>query len=244
MAWFDDAFGPWYLKLYAHRDREEAARALASLDPWLPRGGRVLDVACGTGRHLEILLERGFPAFGLDRSAALLGQAPGALKPHLVRGDMRVLPFADREFQIVVSFFTSFGYFGTRHAHEALLAEFARVVAAGGRLILDVANPAHVRDTLQPVSDRAVEGHRVLERRSIVAREDGDIVEKHITVHDAAGREVASFHEEITLYGPDMLQDMLGMTGWTATKRLGDYMGSAWSHEAPRLIVLAERNTA
>ena len=61
MAWFDDAFGPWYLKLYAHRGREEAARTFQALDPWLPRGGRMLDVACGIGRHLEILIGRGVP---------------------------------------------------------------------------------------------------------------------------------------------------------------------------------------
>jgi len=244
MAWFDDAFGPWYLKLYAHRDREEAARTFHALDPWLPRGGRMLDVACGMGRHLEILIGRGQTAFGLDRSATLLANAPPSVQPYLVRGDMRQLPFRERGFTALFSFFTSFGYFGRRSAHESLLAEFARVVASGGRLVLDVPNPPDVRACLRPFSERTVDNYAVRERRTLVARSDGDVVIKDIEVSDPSGETIASFHEEVSLYEREDLLNMLQGTGWKELASLGNYEGATWSPESPRLLVIAERTNA
>jgi SAM-dependent methyltransferase len=244
MAWFDDAFGPWYLKLYAHRDREEAARTFQALDPWLPRGGRMLDVACGRGRHLEILIARGLPAVGLDRSATLLANAPPPLRPHLVRGDMRQLPFADRSFSGLFSFFTSFGYFGRRSAHEALLSEFARVVTGGGRMVLDLPNPPDVRSYLKPFSERTVEAHVVREHRTLVSRSDGDVVIKDVEVTGPSGEPVAAFHEEVSLYERDDLLDMLHASSWNEITSLGNYDGDPWAPESPRLLIVAERTSA
>jgi SAM-dependent methyltransferase len=244
MAWFDDAFGPWYLKLYAHRDREEAARTFLALDPWLPQGGRMLDVACGMGRHLDILIGRGVPAVGLDRSARLLDCAPASLRPYLVRGDMRQLPFPDRVFGVLFSFFTSFGYFGSRTAHRALLSEFARVVEPKGRLVLDVSNAPYVRESLVRSSRRVVDGHEIQEDRAILDRKGESVVIKSTRVADGAGREVASFREEVSLYDREELLGMLGEAGWRETISLGDYDGRPWTAHTQRLLVLAERGKA
>lgn len=204
----------------------------------------MLDVACGMGRHLEVLLGRGIPAVGVDRSATLLDHAPDSVRGHLVRGDMRRLPFGDRMFLGLLSFFTSFGYFGTREAHEDLLTEFARVALPQGRLVLDVANPPHVLSTLCPSSERVVEGHTAEERRFVEHRDHETVVIKAVQIKDAGGRSVASYCEEISLYERDALIDMLNRTGWLEIKSLGNYGGDDWSPQAPRLIVVAERRRA
>jgi len=56
---------------------------LSPPSPWLtrwghllPAGARVLDVACGGGRHLHWLTRQGFAATGIDRDAAALALAP------------------------------------------------------------------------------------------------------------------------------------------------------------------------
>ena len=204
----------------------------------------MLDVACGMGRHLELLIARGLPAVGLDRSSTLLANAPATVRPHLVRGDMRQLPFSNHRFHGLFSFFTSFGYFGKRSAHEALLSEFARVVASGGRLVLDVANPPQVRACLRPFSERTLDGHAVRERRSLISRSDGDVVVKDVEVSDATGEPVASFHEEVSLYERDELLAMLQSASWRELASLGDYDGTRWTPQSPRLIVVAERTIA
>lgn len=240
-AWFDHAFGPWYVKLYSHRDRAEAARTLRTLDPWIPPEGIVLDVACGTGRHLEVLLEGGRRAFGIDRSCDLLGAAPPGLRGRLLRGDMRRLPVGDRTAAAVLCLFTSFGYFGSRAAHAGVLREFARAAVPGGCLALDTANPPRLRQELVPVSERRVEGHRVRERRSITRVGEDERVVKEITVEAPGGGELARFREEVSLYDRDSLLDLLAESGWRTERVFGDYDGGPWSESAPRLLVAARR---
>ena len=72
--WFEEWFGEEYLQLYPHRDAAEAERAVAlildtrAVEP----GWRVLDVACGAGRHARAFEAAGARCVGLDLSAALL----------------------------------------------------------------------------------------------------------------------------------------------------------------------------
>ncbi|MCG8467493.1 MAG: methyltransferase domain-containing protein, partial [Gemmatimonadetes bacterium] len=133
--WFRDWFGDAYLELYPHRDEEEAAAGveLFRRETGLTGSERVLDLACGAGRHLERLRRSGLEATGLDLSAALLEEArvrPG-VDGRLVRADMRALPFADGAFGGLVNFFTSFGYFMTPAEDAAVLDEVRRVLRPG-----------------------------------------------------------------------------------------------------------------
>jgi SAM-dependent methyltransferase len=86
---------------------------------------------------------------GLDLSEDLLAEAkarspnlPGA--PTYLRSDMREIPFFE-QFEAVVSLFTSFGYFDDRTDDEKVLEGAARALVPGGRLLLDLPNPAQVR---------------------------------------------------------------------------------------------------
>ena len=122
--------------------RSEAERAIDLIATHLP--GReiqaVLDLACGAGRHSKPLCERWWTV-GLDLSAALLRvarrEAPDA--PY-VRADMRVLPFADESFDLVVNLFTSFGYFEDDHEHARVLARVRDAMKPGGTFVIDFLN--------------------------------------------------------------------------------------------------------
>src|SRR5689334_17094558 len=102
---------------------------------------RLLDVGCGSGLALRLAADRGADVSGLDASARLLEHArrrvPGA---PLEQGELEDLPFADGSFDAVTGF-NSFQY-ATRPA--AALAEAARVLAPGGRVLyLNWAPPEH-----------------------------------------------------------------------------------------------------
>src|SRR5262249_17250558 len=111
--WYAGWFNQDYLDLYAHRNTQEARSVADLISSRLPdvRGGRTLDLGCGAGRPLPFLAEQQ-PTVGLDLSPWLLDVAR---KRHpdapLARADMRMLPFRDASFSLVVSLFTSFGYF-------------------------------------------------------------------------------------------------------------------------------------
>ena len=70
-AWYKDWFSsPFYHKLYFERDEKEAEAFIKKLIEYLhpPPGSRMLDVACGKGRHSKILAAMGFNVTGFDIS--------------------------------------------------------------------------------------------------------------------------------------------------------------------------------
>jgi SAM-dependent methyltransferase len=78
-------------------------RAFLGILAGAPRGGSVLDVACGTGRYTRLLLAGGYHVLGTDVSAEMLDVARRATGPHpallaFEQGDAARLPFADRRF--------------------------------------------------------------------------------------------------------------------------------------------------
>jgi len=140
--WWSRYFDAHYLLEYEPifdlaEDRRDVARLIELLG--LPTGARVLDVPCGQGRHAHLLAEAGFDVDGLDLSAELLDRARRrgvARTLRYTRGDMRGLPARwTGRFAAVVNLFTSFGFFVHPSDDARVVAEWARVLEPGGRLI-------------------------------------------------------------------------------------------------------------
>lgn len=246
--WFEDAFGPLYLDLYPHRDRDEADRALAMLagviGPALD-AGPVLDIACGSGRYLEALHARRTPAVGLDLSRPLLKRAAEEVGATLVRGDMRHLPFRGGAFAVALSMFTSLGYFASPADDALVLAEAARVVRPGGHFVLDYLNAGWTRARLVPEGRRTVGLYDVVEQRRIAAGPDGfERVEKTMRLDDGRGG-VMTVREEVLLLGEPALVELLEAAGFVVCARLGDYEGHAWDPlDTPRCLLVAQRTAS
>lgn len=240
--WFRSWFGDAYLSLYPHRDEAEAEAGvrLFRSEASPRRGGRVLDLGCGYGRHLDKLHAEGFSAVGLDLSARLLRDAAArsGLAGWLVRGDMRHLPFRDAAFDALVNFFTSFGYFASEDEDRLVIREMRRVVRRGGAFLLDYLNAPWVMANLEPESEFEEGGRRVRQRRWIEA---GQVL-KRIEIFPPANGEGAGeapqvFHERVRLYRPDELVELLGRHGLAVNARFGDYDGSPFGADSPRLLL-------
>lgn len=234
-AWFRRWFGPEYLALYPHRDREEAERGVRLFlrHARLRSGARLLDVGCGPGRHLAAFRERGLDPVGLDLSASLLERArevTGGATP-LVRADMRRLPAAAATFDAATSYFTSFGYFRSPAEDRRVLAELRRVLRPGGPYLLDFLNAEQVRRHLVSEEEETVDGRTVRQTREI---RDGCVV-KRIEIRPDRG-EPRVFHERVRLYEPDELVGMLDDASLPVEARYGDYEGGDHDEESPRFI--------
>ena len=234
--WFEEWFGETYLALYPHRDDAEAARAVALIQRTLPwQGGwRVLDVACGAGRHARALRDAGARCTGLDLSAALLRRAREHAAVPLIRADMRSLPVRPGSMDLTVNLFTSFGYFATDTEHAGALAEMAGTLRRGGWLVLDFLNADAVRATLVPEEETHLAGQPVRISRELA--DEGRFVRKRIMTSD--GR---AFTERVRLFSAGELAGMLASAGVTVRHRFGDYDGGAIASDSPRIILMAER---
>lgn len=235
--WFEEWFGEEYLALYPHRDLAEAARSVDLIRttlPWQP-GWRVLDVACGAGRHSRALTDAGGRCIGLDLSGALLRRARSVAGVPLIRADMRALPIRLASMDLTVNLFTSFGYFATDGEHGVALAEMAGTLRLSGWLVLDFLNAATARAALVPEETAELAGQPVRIRREL--SDGGRFVWKRIATAD--GRE---FTERVRLFGADELAAMLDGAGITVRHRFGDYDGSPLTDASPRVLLMGQRH--
>ena len=127
-----------YDALYADKDYAKAAAQLqAVVEARLPRAATLLDVGCGTGRHLEELYGRYQLVEGLDLSPDLLAVAksrlPGVTLHH---GDMTSFDLG-KKFDVVVCLFSAIGYVETKERMRQSIAAMSRHLERGGLLILE-----------------------------------------------------------------------------------------------------------
>lgn len=241
--WYRDSFGKDYLDIYAHRDAVEGrdeARAIVDL-LGLTEGRRVLDVACGTGRHSLALESTGVDVTGVDLSLDLLQAGRRVLDGdnHLfVRGDMRALPFR-ASFDAVVSLFTSFGYFPTEAEDRIVLEEIHTALRPGGVFLLDFLNQEKVVRELVPHSEESRGNLHITQQRSI--SRDGRRVEKTIRVVANDDDSVRTFRESVRLYDREMLEATLHSVGMAVERALGSFAGEPAGPDTPRLILIARR---
>jgi len=233
--WFEEWFGEEYLQLYPHRDAAEAERAVSLI---LERvgfapGWRVLDVACGGGRHARAFEAAGARCIGLDLSAALLRAARGVTAAPLVRADMRALPVRGGSMDLTVNLFTSFGYFERDAEHAAALHEMVATVRPRGWFAIDFLNAPAVRAQLVPRETQRLNGAKVRIERSVSP--DGRYVCK--TIEGVGGRR---FTERVRLFGAHEIETMLDEAGVTVRHRFGDYDASDLEPDSPRTILLGQ----
>jgi len=238
-AWYISAFGEHYPLIYRHRDDATARREVEALVHWLsvPDGARVLDIACGAGRHLTALVEMGFEAIGIDLSEALLREAaerPG-LANRLIRADMRTLP-CSRAFDLGLNLFNSFGYFAGDAENFRALRSMADTLRPGGRLVMEHINRPHLERTFTPEDEQQIGRIRVHNRRRI---EDRHVV-KESTLTDPEGNE-RQVTERVRLFTPDEITAWFERAGLTVQHIAGDFTGAAFTDEAERMIVVGCR---
>src|SRR5207249_4579957 len=163
--WYEDFFGSDYLIRYVHPETPAQVEAIDKI-LHLRKGGRILDVACGAGRHTIDLAKRGYRVTGFDLSSPLLAEARKAartagVKPTFVQGDMRRLPYRNA-FEAAISMFTSFGYFDRPEEDRQVLRGIARALRPRGKFLMELFN----RDSLVAR----------LPSQSLQARDDGTVV--------------------------------------------------------------------
>jgi SAM-dependent methyltransferase len=139
----------------------EGAARLAECRP----GALILDAGCGNGRHAAPLATAGYRVIGLDASRTLVAAARravhGARQPRFVCGSYARLPFEPGTFDAVMCLGTALGYMG-EGADRAALREFRRVLAPGGRLLIETLHRGEIGTRLREHEERPLASGDVL----------------------------------------------------------------------------------
>ena len=151
---------------------------------------------------------------------------------------MRSLPFAPA-FDVVVNFFTSFGYFESESEHRQTLRQIAAALKPGGRFSVDLMNPQAAISTLQPLTERTVDRLEIVERRRYDAQRRR--IEKQVTLKHPDWREAKAYTESVRVFWRDEVEPLIESAGLRLEKVLGDFDGRLLTEDAPRMILLGKK---
>ncbi len=203
---------------------------------------RIADICCGYGRHLVRLARHGYGVVGMDISPMMLELAQAQLaragvETPLIQADARELPFADRSLDVVLNLFNSFGYCACDEENQRILNEAARVLQAGGKLLLDTRNRAHqILFAPRRLPMRTADGERLILTCTYDQRNHRLISEWRNT---ADGPVV--HHASIRLYGLEELDEMIAAAGLHRLAVYGDYKRTVFTGYQRQLLYLAQK---
>jgi SAM-dependent methyltransferase len=243
--WYKEWFNsPYYHILYGHHNEIEPVAFTNKLVQYLqPRPGiSILDAACGRGRHARELSNNGFDVTGIDLSKENILYAKQFENKHLVfyQHDMR-LPFRINYFDMVLNFFTSFGYFDTTRENENALRTFVQCLKLGGTLVLDYLNSNFVQHYLVQYEVKIIQGIEFIIHREM--DKEKKVFLKNIKINDQLKLFQASFTECVTAYTRQDFEEMFARHGLAINEIFGDYHFNQYDeNDSPRLILIANKN--
>ena len=245
-VWYESFFGDDYFEIYEaflppERTAAEVEGIIALLG--LADGARVLDLACGHGRHAIPLSKRRYDVTGYDLSAVFLdraraeAQAQGA-QLRWMQGDMRELPF-DAEFDAVFNVFTSFGFFADPADDLRTLRGICRALRPGGRFLLETIHRDGLLARFQPRDfERTAKGSIVLhQRRWDLAR---DVLDEDVTLLRADGSR-NEYRISLRMRSLDEFLALVREAGLEPEDWYGGLAGSSLGLSSHRLVLVSRR---
>jgi SAM-dependent methyltransferase len=240
-AWYKEWFNsPYYYILYKHHDSDEACAFIKKLVDRLqpPEGTRMIDVACGRGRHSKVLADYGFDVTGIDLAETSIKEAKEFEREnlHFFEHDMR-LPFWIRYFDYAFNFFTSFGYFRTVREHDNAIRTIAQSLKSNGVFVMDYLNVHYAEDHLVKSEQKIID-----EVKFRIARwHNEEHFFKQIQIEDK-GVTRHLFTERVAKFTLGDFTEMFAYQGLQIQEVYGDYNFAAYDiRKSPRLIMIAKK---
>jgi SAM-dependent methyltransferase len=217
-------------------------------------GGPVLEFGCGTGRIALPLARAGTPVVGIDLSARMLARARGRVRRarlgrrvHLVRGDIRRLPFPDDRFALVMAPYGILQSLTSEDDLGATLRAVRRALRPGGRIVMELV--ADLPAWQEYSNETKLRGWRAGRRSHVTlvesVRQDRS---RGLTLFEqefVERRDGAAASRRFTLafrtLSVRQMASRLAKAGLNVTARLGSYTGDPWTPSSDTWILIAER---
>ncbi|MCY7363109.1 MAG: class I SAM-dependent methyltransferase [Ignavibacteria bacterium] len=241
--WFSNKF---YLDLYQHRDEEDARWMINLLQRSISVNtkSKVLDIACGSGRHSIELARRGFDVTGFDLSKYLITEAKKNLKNSKDRNlkikfqikDMRKFNYKN-SFDIAVNIFTSFGYFEDDKENHKVIENVSDSLKKNGYFVFDFLNKEFLELNLVPFSKNKSGNVTIEQTRKI----ENGFVKKNIRI--TGNKKVNEYEEILKLYSYKQFKNIFNSYDLNIKNVYGDYYGNKFSNKTSRrLIIIAQKS--
>ncbi|WP_423149402.1 SAM-dependent methyltransferase [Rubrolithibacter danxiaensis] len=237
--WFNS---PYYHILYHQRNDEEAEYFIDNLCSFLKptSNARLLDIACGRGRHSIYFNKKGYDVTGIDLSYANIkfAQQFENEKLHFYVHDMRHLLYINY-FDIALNLFTSFGYFETEKEHIKALKTFSRALKKDGLFVLDFFNTEKILQHLTGQEIKTVDGIEFHINKKVVK----DKIIKTISFDHK--HKSFLFTEEVKALRKEDFERIFKASNFNILHLFGDYSLNEYdANKSDRLIFICKKANA
>ena len=231
-SWFDTEY---YHILYKERNDEEAQLLMDNLTHYLnlPEEAKILDLACGKGRHAIYLNSLDYDVTGADLSENSIAEASKFAndKLHFKVHDMRE-PFEEK-YDAIFNLFTSFGYFDDDADNYKTIKAIHNSLTETGFAVIDFMNVDYVLENLVANEIKTVDGIDFHIKRYL---KDGHIY-KEIDFEDKG--EKFHFTEKVQALRLEDFEKMMEEAGIYLLDIFGDYkLRKFFKTQSERLIMI------
>jgi SAM-dependent methyltransferase len=239
--WFSEWFNsPYYHILYKNRDDKEAEFFLQNVVQKLgfTKDHRIVDLACGKGRHAIYLNSLGFDVTGVDLAPKSIECANtfANARLHFEVQDLRCLHF-ETPFDIALNLFTSFGYFKSIEEDALVVKNIHGVLASKGILLIDFFNVDCVIQRLVERESKTINGIQFHISKWI----EKGFIHKKIEVEDQG--KTFEFTEKVQALQLHHFKQLLNTEHFTIKHVYGSYALDPFQiGSSDRMIIVAQRN--
>ena len=237
LNWFDT---PYYKLLYKNRNEDEAGLFIdnilkkINIEP----NSKILDLACGTGRHSIYLSKKGFDVVGIDKSKKNILTAKENENKKLIFFQQEMTKDINMQFNTIFNFFTSFGYVDHKYNYDTV-ENISKNLMKGGLFIIDFLNQKIVRKNIVEYEEKNIENinfniHRYIENNYIIK----EISFKH-------NKTKYNFKERVMLLDLKDFENYFNKNNLKIIDIYGNYKLSSFDiNKSPRLILISKKNPA
>ena len=234
MDWFDSDY---YHILYKNRDYNEATNFIDNIIEYLDikKGSKILDLACGIGRHSIYLDKIGFKVVGTDKSPNNIKKAKAIQNNSISFLQMEMIEDTNNKYDCIFNLFTSFGY--VNHDYNLkTIKNIERQLKDNGTVLVDFMNTLFVKNNL------VIEETKVIDDLSfkIKRKSDGKHIYKEIKFND---QKDYFFQEKVMDLSLNDFENYLKIHNLKIIKTFGDYNLNEFDIEnSERLIMVIKKS--
>ena len=235
-SWFDS---PYYHILYKNRDIKEAEFFIDNLIKYLQisKGSKLIDIACGKGRHSKYFNQKGMDVIGVDLSLNSINTAKKDENKNLqfLVHDMCEV-YKENTFDIATNLFTSFGYFEDSKDDQKAINAMASNLKKDGLLIIDFMNVKKVISNLVLKERKIIDNIEFDIKRQV----EGGYILKDIHIID--GEEQLQFQEKVKAISLVDYCHFITHSGLKIIDIFGDYKLEEFNAQtSDRLILICKK---
>jgi len=231
-SWFDT---PYYHILYKDRGYKEAKLFMYNLTQYLnlEKGAKILDLACGRGRHSIYLNDLEYDVMGIDLSKNNIEHAKSFENSSLKFAVHDMRKPVGQKFDAVFNLFTSFGYFENDEDNLETIKAIKTNLNHSGLGVIDFMNVGFVIENLIPEDNKTIEGIVFNQKRYI----DNGYLIKEISFKDKGHS--YNFKERVKIMTLEDFKTMFDKANLELIDVFGDYdLGNFCQKTSSRLIMI------